>query len=53
MFSVDDITALLMAKNEEVAEMAKEGDEEDKTTSLEKTASNCRPVGVGKKERAR
>ena len=49
---MDDITALLMEKNREVAEMAKKVMKKLKE-EIEKKASNCQSLKMGRKERAR
>ena len=50
---VDDITALLMGKNREVAEMAKKVMKKLKEEVEKKKASNCQSRKMGRKERAR
>ena len=49
---VDDITAFLMGKNEEMAEMAKQVMQRLRE-EVGKNASNCQSMRMGKKERAR
>ena len=50
---VDDITALVMGRNKEVAEMAKKVDEEVQRRILTQRASNCQFLRMARKERAR
>ena len=50
---VDDIAALLMVKNGEVAEMAKKGDEKAERRSAEKKVSSFQSPKMASKERAR